>query len=322
MKGMWAVEQKQLQQIFKKLQAFKRDVAKIQGVAPRVFVNQWVKQINTIEQKIDHKHKHSFFDTRIPQLLKDIKSCRQQINTMLSLIEKSEQIAENLVTQSKEVTESMIHIFSAGSPNSVTQFTPYDRISHSFQGTDRFDSIKTSGANVWAACRARHTGLVASNELEEFSGNRNNTLVQLLLKKDAAFVEAIDNGNLSIEGEIGRLILQRLKDIHGPSTFLNTPKNPELTRQLNKAGKAMRAAMTASGDGILKCDYDALYIELTKLVLHAELHPNNKIFWLGIVDAIPFNSANAACAEGRLFKTAFVSTSTANGSSFNIQFSF
>lgn len=283
---MWVVEQKQLQQIYKNILAFKRDVAKIQGVAPRVFVNQWVKKVNAIEHKIEHKHKHSFFDTRIPQLRKDIKVCRQQINALLSLIEKSEHIAEKLVRQSREVTESMIHIFSPTSPNSVTQFTPYDRISHSFQGTDPFDSIKTSGANVWAACRARHTGLVASNEIQGFSGNRKNTLVQLLLKKDGDFVDAIDDGSLPIEGEIGRLILQRLKDIHGPSTFLSTPKNPRVIHQLNHAGKAIRAAMTASGDGILKCDYNALYIELTKLVLHAELHPNDKTFWLGTARAV------------------------------------
>ena len=42
-----------------------------------------------------------------------------------------------------------------------------------------------------------------------------------------------------------------------------------------------RTLSNQTNEGLFKCDFDALYLELTKLALHAELHPDQKIIWLG-----------------------------------------
>jgi hypothetical protein len=148
-----------------------------------------------------------------------------------------------------------------------------------------FEKTKTAGSTVWFSLESRLIQSPSFTSDIDLAHVDHNALALLILSPDADFIEQINMGCLTIEGEIGHLIIQRLKSIIRSSS---PPAETAVQKHLKiQAGKILYRTMdTTESESILKCDYSSLSIEITKLVLHAKLHPHKKIFWLGTARAV------------------------------------
>jgi len=265
----WAPEFQALNRILTSIQDFERDVAMIKSIAPRQYLNHLNEKVLRISNSIKNSRRHSFFNSRIGALEKLIKQCRDNIATLMVQVQAAETIASDITQQCKTITNDIANL-------SATERYKLNKLIGS---SDRiFETIRTAGANVWSATRSKldsFAGFVKPDTTYE-----HNTLACLLLTNDETFIQYINDGRLPIEGEIGHLIIQRLRDIQ----FLEKTETESGPRKNMRAmaGKAISRAMNIhEPENILQCDFSALYIEITKLALHAQLHPDHKVFWLG-----------------------------------------
>ena len=283
MHGKWSDELNQINQINIRINTFELDVAQIKSTPPRNFVNRLTQKLNTIKVKIKNtQQERSFFDAPRRHIVeKNINLSQARLNNLLTHIFEAESSAKNILNECKKATENTIQRYSFN-PDHSHIVDPSNRLSDTFSTSSVFSNINTAGGMVWASVRAQKAGVAKISGYTQTDGSSqllHNSLVNLLETNDKEFVDAVDSDKLTIEGEIGHLILQRLKDIqHGGGSFSQEKPAKEI---VNMCAKAITRAIGNTNDGIFKCDFDAFYVELTKLALHARLHPMSKKIWLG-----------------------------------------
>ncbi|MBP6918335.1 MAG: hypothetical protein KBB94_05425 [Legionellaceae bacterium] len=285
MPGKWSCEQVDITIIQDQLTKFKHNIASLKGQSPRDFLELLARRLHRIQQKLQGKHKFSFFDSRIPSLLARLQKSQEEIEVLMLSVTKAEKTAETIRRKCETITEEMTH-WRPISPSGVDGSSPISRLGKSYQCSSPFDTIRTAGGNVWASIRSKLEGMAS----QDFDKINHNALAFLLLSDDASFVEAINFGTLPIEGEIGHLIIQRLKELYFTKSLIKSTSTEEEDvvnhRIRNLSAKLISRSMSGVEDGLLKCDFDTLYLELTKLALHAELYPEAKVFWLGTSRAV------------------------------------
>ena len=272
----WLQKLTDAKEIRTELDDFRSDVASIKSISPRVYLNNISIKIKQGQEEIN-RPTGPVFKMRTAKVLAE---CNLKLNDLLAHLDKAEKIAQTFSSTCERITEEMTH-WRPQSPKSVTGYSPRDKLGHSFRCNSPFDTLRTAGASVWAATRSNHEGYLDDITPQSFGKIDHNALAFLLLSTEETFINAVSDGILPIEGEIGHLILQRLKEIYFTTALNNSPGSTANARKLNVIGKIISRTMTRIGDGILKCDFETLNIELTKLALHAELHPEAKVFWLG-----------------------------------------
>lgn len=296
MRGKWSYELKVLQKVKNKINLFKTDVAALRSVPPKVFIDSLVQKLDEIAETVSVATPNHF-NYRIPAILEAIMDCRKKIKFLLVQINQAEKIALEIKNAFQLATEKTIDMHSP-LPGQFSVFSPTEKLRQSLVRSN-FSNIKTAGANVWAAIRDRKKAfertpsahLISSPQDPQKSHENllHNSLVHLLKSSDSELIEAIEYGQLALEGEIGNLIIQRLKDIryagNSSSDYAELDLAPHNLSTL--AAKIINRTLGAnSKENPFYCDFDALYIELTKLALHAKLHPNNKKVWLGTARSV------------------------------------
>jgi|GEM_PF-3081746 len=284
MPGKWSCEQVDITIIEGQLTKFKHNIALLKGQSPRDFLELLARRLLRIKQKLEDKHKFSFFDSRIPSLVYRLQKSQKEIEDLMLSVTKAEKTAATIRRKCETITEEMTH-WRPISPSGVDVFSPISRLGNSYQCNSPFDTIRTAGGNVWASIRSKLEGMAS----QDFDKIDHNALAFLLLSDDVSFVEAINYGTLPIEGEIGHLIIQRLKELYFTKSLIQSTSPAEHlfnNRIRNLSATLISRSMSGVGDGLLKCDFDTLYLELTKLALHAELYPEAKVFWLGTSRAV------------------------------------
>lgn len=296
MRGKWALELKEIQKIRNKINLFKTDVAALRSVPPRVFINSLIQKLDEIAEKVSMANTNHF-NYRIPSILEGINDCRKKINILQEKINQAERIALNLKNAFQLATEKTIEMHSPLHGQHFS-FSPKEKLRQSYLRSN-FSNIKTAGANVWASIRDRkkafehipsaHLISVQQSPQRSHENLLHNSLVHLLKSSDVELVQAIEDGQLALEGEIGNLIIQRLKDIRysGHSSYEDKELDRHCGALPTRAAKIINRTLGAdSRENPFYCDFEALYIELTKLALHAKLHPNHKKVWLGTARAV------------------------------------
>ncbi len=283
MHGKWSAELNQINQINIHINLFELDVAQIKSTSPRNFVDGLTQKLNKINANINTHQERSFFDvSRRHIVVNNIKLSQDRLNNLLNHILQAENRAKMILDDCRQATENTIQRYSFN-PDHSHIIDPSNRLSDTFSTPSPFSNINTAGGMVWASVRAQKSGIAKISgytQTDSSSQLLHNSLVHLLETNDKELVDAIDSDKLTIEGEIGHLILQRLKDIqHGGGSFSQERPAKELVNMCAKA--ITRAIGNNTNDGIFKCDFDAFYVELTKLALHARLHPMSKKIWLG-----------------------------------------
>ncbi len=276
LKGKWAQELHELDTIKKKLERFKLDVASIKSVSPQLFVNYLDYKVAIILQKIKDENRPHYFDFRIKKLELDIEEYQQDIAKLTVLINTAEATAKKITARCEKINRDIAQDYSSKTSVELSKlniFTGHDN------DMSIFDTNRNASGRVWGSLRPKDSDLL-SLDSQAFMKYKHNTLAFLLLSDNQTFTLAIKDGLLPIEGEIGYLILQRLQEIQ----YLKQPglQEPFPSNMRTIAGKAIRNAMDIkTSENLLKCDFPTLGIEINKLVLHSQLHPDNKIFWLG-----------------------------------------
>lgn len=298
MRGKWSSELRELVVIDNNIDLYERDVAQIKNISPKQVVQVFRTKLDLIEQKIMKRTKVSYYDFRINRIQTVLSALRIKTQTLQIKILKAERTALSMTRACQDSTEKAIEIYSP-LPGAFRTFMSH-KLSRTFD-TSTFASVKTSGANVWASISGRKTSMaylsppspksVANLRISNQAPADllHNSLVHLLERSDSDLIEAIDHGSLAIEGEIGHLIIQRLKEIqYAKSSSTDLVTDAVIRNRLAiRAGKIIsRTLSNQTNEGLFKCDFDALYLELTKLALHAELHPDQKIIWLGSARAV------------------------------------
>lgn len=230
-------------------------------------------------------------DPEVVLVLQRMQTCLNEIKLLKQHISKAKKVALSIHNEFQLATENTVKAHSPLSPRHFS-FQPKKNYINT-----NFLNIKMTGANVWASIRDRNTAFESLPGLHLISspqGNHthllHNSLVHLLKSSDTELLEAIDSGKLALEGEVGNLIIQRLKDIR--HTYNNCANMSAQEIKIKEREKRLATTIitrmmgTATGDGLFKCDFEALYIELFKLALHAELHPDHKIVWLGTARSV------------------------------------
>ncbi|MCR9192435.1 MAG: hypothetical protein NXI01_07215 [Gammaproteobacteria bacterium] len=266
--GLWSQEISQIKSIKTTLDLFRSDIASndVCPTKPSTFIQTLESKLNTIADKIENNQtRSSFFNTRIPKLELDIISLNKELNILKIECLISENKAETI---SKKIASSMEKLSES------YQLESFQSPPQAHQNSKRL--IRNMGFRVW--CHAQ-SQLEYFRQIENFDRRRHNSLAHLLLSDDTLFAQSLADDRAPMEGEIGVLAIQRLQRIFS---------NPESNLHVKKdAVKAMRKAMTSNTpDKLLSYDENTLTLEITRLILHARLNPENKVVWLGTARAV------------------------------------
>lgn len=296
MQNKWVLENQSVEDIKKRIHLFKTDVAALGTIPPRDFISELSTRIERMMgdlEAVPFSTEDAALDseTRL-SLYTEIRFCLSEISLLAGHIRNAEKIARTIRDEFKFATE---HTISTHNP--AQSILNVNELNIKNYSQTHFLNIKIAGANVWSAIRDRNQAFESLPGLHLISspqGNHahllHNSLVHLLKSTDSDLLDAIDRGQLALEGEVGNLIIQRLKEIRSKGNIYDARKGPldSLRRREAKLAATIinRNMGTATGEGLFKCDFDALYIELTKLALHAELHPESKTVWLGTARSV------------------------------------
>ena len=273
--GKWIQEMKQLEIVQKKLTLFQNDVASNQHGSPLVFVQQIKAKLALIDKNItnNNDHHHSFFNKRLAKLTQDIECTRKRTAKLQSQINDAEVRALNITRQCSRVSNHVSDIYLS---SHINKYKSANGGLFTLGHEPIFENLKNPGSNIWYKMRPK---LGVFSQLVNFNERKHNSLAHLFLTNNEQFIQSIDEEKLPVVSEIGYLAIQRLKDIH---------RATESTIRMKKiAGKRMREVMPLNNpESLLSCDNESLHIEIIKLLLHAELHPHEKVAWLGTARAV------------------------------------
>ncbi|MBA2652814.1 MAG: hypothetical protein H0U73_11175 [Tatlockia sp.] len=233
-----------------------------------------IKQNHQVLQKIqDELSLLEPTDLEQSSLKVKFKICQEKVqhfnNQLIKFNEEAEKIALRFSEEHNQAIEELIS-FHGNDPDSR-----YKRLADP-KGTgilfnkpdSNFQSRASIQRKTWIALRPK---LENYSQTINYKATKHNNLSLLLLPDDASFLDAVDFGHLPLEGEIGYLAFQRLKDI--------AITNKEHRRQANQLISS--AFPDIKGEGLVCCNESALHNEFYKLAMYALLNPSKKVAWLG-----------------------------------------
>lgn len=266
-RGLWAQEARILDSIQKKITQYQENVsAHYQRNTLLLFIDSREKMLTNMEISIQAEKPSSFFHFRTIKLQQTIQDLRIQLSDFKQKILHAENSANDLVNQYKRKIHNLV--------TSYTNMNAFEYLNSAKAGSNKFK--RTLGYKVWYKTRIK---LDYFRQIQNLKTRQHNSLAQLLLTEDQTFIENISADKIPMEGEIGLLIIQRLQEI-----FYNSTTPIHLKKIAIKKIKETMASDTA--DNLLFYNEAMLHQEITKLFLHAELHPENKFAWLGTARAV------------------------------------
>jgi hypothetical protein len=273
MHGKWAQEVRLIEQINNDIRTFKSDFSKNISDDPIKFIEKKIEQLQALAQKTDCDVGHSFFDFRRVILQKEIGilqlDCKKLAHDIYKAHREAQQIAE-------KYADTIGYISVLYESDSLNKYKSGNGVLFAEETFSSFEKTRHAGAHVWAHMRYILNSL---HDSEAFHQKKHNALAHLLLANDNVFLMSVDADCLALDGEIGYLMINRLKDIHASS---------QSTRRMKKiAGRKIDQVMPLTQvESLLSYEHDLFIIEITKLLLHAHYHPGKKIAWLGTAHAV------------------------------------
>jgi hypothetical protein len=129
MPGKWSCEQVDITIIEGQLTKFKHNIALLKGQSPRDFLELLARRLLRIKQKLEDKHKFSFFDSRIPSLVYRLQKSQKEIEDLMLSVTKAEKTAATIRRKCETITEEMTH-WRPISPSGVDVFSPITHLTH------------------------------------------------------------------------------------------------------------------------------------------------------------------------------------------------
>jgi len=274
MHGKWGQEIKDLDIIQRKINQYKAqtDIAS-NFTSPSELIDNLKSRLANIENKIDN-HRFSYLDFRLKIVHDKASNIRKDIDQISTLIQNAQNEATHLSQKCLNISNHVSNIYK--SPPDINKYKSAGGLIYQLNHAPLLESMRNPGFNVWYQARQV---LGRFGELVSFNEYKHNALAHLFLTSNTQFLESIGQDKLAIQGEIGYLIIQRLKEIY---------YDPQSTGSMrNNAGNMMSRLMPLTNpESLLSYDEQSLTLEITKLILHAKLHPDEKIIWLGTARAV------------------------------------
>ena len=257
--------QQQTKKIKQELEQFESNIASIQDIQDiKLFLNDHQQNIQIISIELNKLLDESERSNEtLPLDLGLIDDCETQISRLLKEISKAENQAKIIVDNDQQIIENLIAQYTSAIQEQAS-------CKKSWLHLELYTNLQAAGGHLWSSWYRRQNSLSGINVSK--TTPLSHSLASLISMTDAELVTEVHE-SLILEGEIGHLIIQRLRSI------LYNPKS-EIKIKI-KAAKLIKAAMNNETDGIFKCDFPALESEISKLILHAKLHPEQKTIWLG-----------------------------------------
>lgn len=243
-----------------------------QGNTPLHAIDTYRKSLTKIKKEVEAKQTtNSFFyqdSQTVTSTLFLIDECFTAINQILC----AEKSAKKMVEEHQKVIKKIVNHFKVdetrnGSPRGVDYMY--------MEKTDSiFEFTTTAHQQTWSSLKRR---------LEQAKAMMNkkynhNFLALFLTADDAEFLDHIEYRKIPLGGEeIGHIAIQRLKHIASQS---------KIKERYIRARKLLVEVSFSTNNTLLSYNDSALEGEITKLALHALLHPEKKRVWLGSSRAV------------------------------------
>lgn len=265
--GIWGRELRSINKLQQQIRAYQEDIsAHYQHNALIEFINNADIKLSNIETNAIKIGYRSFYISSTIHLLKNIEIVRNLLLVFKEKILFSERSAAGITQKYTRNINNLIL--------SYAQMNFYEYLDTTQASSQKI--IRTLGFKVWYSAQKK---LDYFKQIQPLKRRKHNSLAQLLLTNNQDFIETLSADKISIEGEIGLLIVQRLQEIYYSPSSSKALKTIALKRIREILG-------TNTNDNLLFYNQDMLQQEITRLVLHAELHPHNKIVWLGTARAV------------------------------------
>ena len=269
-RGSWPRESRTVDAIQEKIRYYQDDIAKHYEPQTLIaFIDAKAKVLDNIELNIQAIKPTSFFYPRNVKLQAAINTVRHQLHDFKQHILDAERYANKLVLQYKQKTERLIKAYE--------NMHPFEAI-YLNNATANANQIKQRSVSykLWYEAQKK---LDYFRQIQTLNSRQHNALAQLLLADDRTFINNVYADTVVVEGEIGLLIIQRLQGI-----FYSAHTSASLKKMAIQKIKRSMASRTT--DNLLFYNEAILHQELTKLYLHAALHPQQKFAWLGTARAV------------------------------------
>ncbi|WP_115702314.1 hypothetical protein [Legionella sainthelensi] len=239
-----------LKKIYKKLEVLEQDVALEQGKTPLVLLKKLQLELKSIIENNEANLKKEL-----------INQCNEKIQYLLNQYVNAQKAAHVIAEQHQEALENTIDYYIKGNKTSLFNKNKFFY----------FNKSTTAQKTTWLKISLKLQQLA---ELSDPTHTNHNVLSLLLTPNNEDFINLIDMGALTISGEIGYLIVQRLKEI------ANSDSSKTYLKRV--ANRTVKQVMSLDWpESLLRFNNQAFEDEITKLVLHAFLHPDKKRIWLG-----------------------------------------
>lgn len=267
--GSWARESRIVDAIQEKIIHCQQDIAKhYEPQALIAFIDAKAIALDNIELNSQAIKPTSFFYQRSVTLQAAINTVRIQLQDFKQKIIYSEQCATKMVQKYKQKTEKLIKAYE--------NIHPFEAMYLTNATANANQLTRSVGYKLWYEARKK---LDYFRQIQGLKHRQHNALVQLLLADDSTFIKNVYEDTVVVEGEIGLLIIQRLQGIF----YSANTAAPLKKMALQKIKRSMASRTT---DNLLFYNETILHQEITKLYLHAALHPQQKFVWLGTARAV------------------------------------
>ena len=265
--GFWAQETKSLKTIKKTVDCFKMDIAKHTPFMPsfNALIKTQEAALLRIKEAVKNYRGMSFFDFRLPHIKTELNAIQTEIKALKKVMLLSEKQAQILTEKCSDTLSNLVYAY-----NAMNAYEHLERHNIPLKFSRHF------GNRVWLSVQKK---LGYFRTIQDLRSRQHNSLAHLLLTDNKEFIDSIAKEKCLISGEIGLLILQRLHDIYF---------NKHASVQMKKiALKKIRELITQTIPDTLLFYYEqVLFDEILKLVIHAQLYPENKMVWLGTARAV------------------------------------
>lgn len=266
-RGIWAREIRILDKLQKQITAYQEDIsAHYKHNALIEFINTADRTLFNIETNALKISRTSFYFSNTSPLLQSIDMLRKSLLFLKQKVLRAERSAADITQKYTRNINNMVL--------SYARMNFYEYLDSSQTSSQKI--IRTLGFKVWYSAQKK---LDYFKQIQTLERRKHNSLAQLLLNDNQGFIDTLSADKISIEGEIGLLIVQRLQEIY------YSPKSSRTEKTI--ALKKIREILGSNtNDNLLFYNKAMLQQEITRLVLHAELHPQNKTVWLGTARAV------------------------------------
>lgn len=271
--GKWSTERANLRRVIALLQGMLNkipllNVQSIQSI-PQI-IDKSQNNILSVQKAIRDK-KHSFFDFRLDEIYELIDTCLVLITTYANAFKSAEKL-------SKQHAQSVERARAHSNPKNNIYRSVKKNPLFTKNAFTLFEHNVTAQHTTWYKLKDH---LESIRKIAEDVNAKHNVLSHILTPNDEKFIDLIECGKLPICGELGHIVIQRLKNI---SISAEIAKNKTMKAKVNRWLEFH--ANEATKEGIYYYNHDEFKNELIKLALYAAFYPDQKIAWLGTARSV------------------------------------